>query len=321
MSYTWHDIKLACLQKMFSSNGTVIQMDSSTKEYIESMPQAANEGLQLLSTAKKFILKSVQIVVQPVKNMLGDAFKKQYVTEGEVVFVAKGAKSYYFTAMGKQVHCELIVGENDPVVIATPSGDEETPGTTIESSLAFEVFQGNIENPDNELVTLRFYCDFPFYVRNVCLYEYTYPTDDDVPPFEEYIHYYCPKLMESFYQLAENDLYYEGSGKKAYIPAEEYYQEADRTLVIPRSKPGVYTVYYKAYPAQITLETADDYVMELDPEVAAILPLYMASQLYKDDDNAIATVYRNEFEIAYERLTQSANIQRKEEFSCESGWC
>ena len=162
MSYTWHDIKLACLQKMFSSNGTVIQMDSSTKEYIESMPQAANEGLQLLSTAKKFILKSVQIVVQPVKNMLGDAFKKQYVTEGVVAFVAKGAKSYYFTAMGKQVHCEITVGENDPIVIATPTEDET--GETIEAEKEFTVFKGNIANPDNEMVTLRFFCDFPFYV-------------------------------------------------------------------------------------------------------------------------------------------------------------
>ena len=321
MSYTWHDIKLACLQKMFSSTGTTIQIDSSTKEYVESMPQAANEGLQLLSTAKKFILKSRQIIVQPVKNLLGDSFEKQYVTNGEVVYTSAEAKSYYFTVQGKHIHCTLTVGEGDPIVIKTPTESGYLEDDTIESDERFAVFKGNIENPDKETVTLKFMCDYPFHVRNVCFYEYSYPSDDDVPPYEEYIHYYLPDMMESFYQLSENDLYYEGKGKKAYIPAEEYYQEADRTLVIPRSKPGIYTVYYKAYPTQITQDTEDDYVMELDPEVAAILPLYMASQLYKDDDNAIATVYRNEFEIAYERLTQAANIQRKEEFVSESGWC
>lgn len=319
MSYTWHDIKLACLQKMFSSSGTTIQIDSSTKEYIDSMPQAANEGLQLLSTAKKFILKSRQFIVQPVPNLLGDTFEKQYVTNGEVTFSFQNAKSYYFTVQGKHIHCTLTVGDNDPIVIQTPS--DNLDDDTIESEDRFAVFKGNITNPDGDLVTLTFTCEYPFHVRNVCLYEYAYPTDEDVPDYEEYIHYYLPDLMESFYQLSENDLYYEGGKKKAYVPAEEYYQEADKTLVIPRSKPGIYTVYYKAYPTQITQETEDDYVMELDPEVAAILPLYMASQLYKDDDNAIATVYRNEFEIAYERLTQAANIQRKEEFVSESGWC
>jgi hypothetical protein len=60
--------------------------------------------------------------------------------------------------------------------------------------------------------------------------------------------------------------------------------------------------------------------MSLDPEVAAILPLYMASQLYKDDDNAIATVYRNEFEVAREALSQKANVSKREEFISESGW-
>jgi hypothetical protein len=79
-------------------------------------------------------------------------------------------------------------------------------------------------------------------------------------------------------------------------------------------------VYYKAYPDQITLDTPDDYELPLDPEVATLLPLYMASQLYKDDDNSIATVYRNEFEVAFERLQNGSNIPRKEEFVSNTGW-
>ena len=48
--------------------------------------------------------------------------------------------------------------------------------------------------------------------------------------------------------------------------------------------------------------------------------MYMASQLYKDDDLAIATTYRNEFETAFERLQnrQAENIDT--EFTSESGW-
>jgi len=316
MSYTWHDIKLATLQKMFSSNGTgPIQIDSSTKEYIESMPQAANEGLQLLATAGKFILKSQQIVVRAIKNMLTDSFERHYVTNGHIEFAFMGAKSYYFTVMGSQISGTVTVGEGEPIVLHTEDSE------TIDSDTAFTVFKGNLENPDGELVTLSFTCDYPFEVRNACLYPYNFPTDDDVPVYEEYIRYNLPSIMDSFYQLSENDLYYQGERGDSYIAADEYYQEADKTLVIPRSQTGIYTIYYKAYPEQITQETEDDYVLELDPEVAAILPLYMASQLYKDDDNAIATVYRNEFEVAFDRLSQKANIQRKEEFESVYGWC
>lgn len=320
MAYTWYDIKLATLQKMFSSNGTTIQVDSSTREYIESMPQAANEGLQLLSTAGKFILKSQQIVVRPVENMLSSDFIRTYVTDGEKSYIAEGAKSYYFTVMGSVIHCEIQVGENDPIIIETPVEEGEDPHT-IESPTQFTTFKGNIPNPDKENVKLTFTCEYPFEVRNVALYPYNYSADKEVPDYEEYIRYSLPDLMESFYQLSENDLYYEGGHGEGYIAADEYYQEADKTLVIPRKQTGIYTVYYKAYPTQITQETPDDYVLELDPEVAAILPLYMASQLYKDDDNSIATVYRNEFEVAFDRLSQKANIQRKEEFTSESGWC
>jgi hypothetical protein len=70
----------------------------------------------------------------------------------------------------------------------------------------------------------------------------------------------------------------------------------------------------------ITLSTPDDYEMPLDPEVAALLPLYMASELYKDDDNAIATVYRNEAELGREALSNGPLLPKKEKFVTDSGW-
>ena len=46
----------------------------------------------------------------------------------------------------------------------------------------------------------------------------------------------------------------------------------------------------------------------------------MASELYKDDDMGIATAYRNEFEVGFERLVNSANVNAYEEWTSESGW-
>ena len=44
-------------------------------------------------------------------------------------------------------------------------------------------------------------------------------------------------------------------------------------------------------------------------EACIILPLYMASQLYKDDDITLATTYRNEFETELAELTTNIENQ------------
>lgn len=318
MSTTWKDIKLATLQKMFSSNGTTIQVDSSTQEYLYAMPQAANEGLQLLSTAGKFIIKPWTVNNYPCQNLLGEKYANERAV-GKKLYVSK-AHSYYFEVMGYGVTCTITVADETPVVIDIVSPDDPDPHTTIDSKNTYSIFKGIIPNPNNKKTTLKFECDYPYNVRNVCLYIEKFQFDEDVPPYQEYIKYNLKDLIEDFYQLSETDIYLENGGDPSYLAASNYFQEADNTLVIPRKDHGVYTVYYKAYPGEITNDTPDDYVMALDPEVAAILPLYMASQLYKDDDNAIATVYRNEFEVAREALSQKARVSKREEFVSESGW-
>ena len=59
---TWQEIKLATLQKMFSSDGNTIDAnDDAISEYLNAMPQAANEALQMLATAGRYIRKSTTI--------------------------------------------------------------------------------------------------------------------------------------------------------------------------------------------------------------------------------------------------------------------
>lgn len=305
MSYTWESIKLATLQKMFSASGQTITSDSSTTEYINSMPQAANEALQLLSTAGKFIIKPYTIVVRAEDNLLGNTYDTVSMYNETVTYEADGAHSYYFRIIGG---CTVNIYV----------GDEVFTTLTVEHTTTEQSFKGNITNDDDDTVTIEFIVTAPVYVSNVCLYEKYFYSDDEVPDYEEYLKFDLPELIDDFYQIVENEIYYEGDSD--YVRAQDYYQEAYKKMIIPRANEGTYTVYYKAYPTQIDFDTEDDYELELDPEVAALLPLYMASQLYKDDDNSIATVYRNEFEVAFDRLTQGAHVKRKEEFTSESGW-
>lgn len=322
---TWKDIKLATLQKMFSSNGTTISADSSTAEYIYAMPQAANEALQLLSTAGKFIIKTHEIELRSYSNLIGDvAGFKSYQISGEndsVSFSAQNCHSAYFRVKGNVsiTYSYPYVDENDDV-------QEYTDTVTINAK-EYTTVKRIFDNSNNETVTITVTSSYPASIKNVALYaekfEITYdeeenPVYDNVPDYERFLKFHMNDIVDNFYQLYE--IYYEGDSKPYYLQVSSYYQEADKTLVLQRDEPGTYTVYYKAYPNQITLETRDDYELTLDPEVSALLPLYMASQLYKDDDNSISTVYRNEFEVAFERLSQNSNAPHKEEFVSESGW-
>lgn len=90
---TWRDVKLATLQKMFAADGTTIPTDESTTDYIAGMPYVANEALQRLSTAGKFIIKSIVIAHTPLENLLGDI---GITDASNAEFSAEGAFSYFF---------------------------------------------------------------------------------------------------------------------------------------------------------------------------------------------------------------------------------
>lgn len=305
---TWFDIKLATLQKMFAaSEKDRIVVDESTKDYIYAMPYTANEGLQLLSTAGKFIIKPLQITHNPVKNQLSTQYSRLVqLEEGSYTIGADGSKSYYFQVSGKGT-CEIFVGNYSVETI------------NIDNKQGFAEYKGLLENPNKEKVELVFTTDYPMALKNMALYTATWETADEVQTYGEKVRYHLRDLTPDFYMLDTTDIYFEGNSNP-YTQTQEYWQEGNTVLVLDREKIGNYTIYYKAYPTQITINTEDDYEMPIDEEVAVLLPLYMASQLYKDDDNGIATSYRNEFEVAFERLKNKANAPSAGEFISKSGW-
>lgn len=320
MAITWKDIKYTTLQKMFSITGsaTSIPNDSATMEYVNAMPQACNEALQYLSTAGKFIIKEFQYINYPFENMLGENLFQTYtIVNDSLVFSKLGAKSYYFKITGRPTSCKLFVGTHE-VIDFYPEENEIDYRT-------FTTFKGNITYPEltedeDATVRLEITAVAPVVLKNVCFYNCIFESDLDVPQYEKYINIKMDEVLDDFYQLAPAELYDLGDSGNDYIVANEYFQEADKTLVIPRDKTGIFKIHYRAYPQQITLETEDDYILPIDPEVAALLPLYMASQIYKDDDLSIATTYRNEFQVAFDALSQGALIPKKEKFVTSSGW-
>ena len=195
MAMTWNDIKVATLQKMYAAQGSSIPTDGSADDYVAGMPYVANEALNMLATAGRYLLKSY--------------------------------------------------------VIAHDGTDKK---------------------------------------------------------------YDLPTLISDFYMLDHINFETTSSVQEFYD-----YKTENNTLYLYGCPAGNYVVYYKAYPTQITMATLDTYVFPLPNEVVVLLPLYMASQLYKEDDPSIATTLRNEFEVAFERLERYASYG-KQEFTSESGW-
>ena len=86
---------------------------------------------------------------------------------------------------------------------------------------------------------------------------------------------------------------------------------------IERIKPYVMNIYVydegkytKVKLDHVTYETEADIEIGLPDDACVLIPLYIASQLYKDDDISQATAYRNEFEAGLQDLIY--NIENQE---------
>ncbi len=129
---------------------------------------------------------------------------------------------------------------------------------------------------------------------------------------------YCPR----FRCIERSQLMLETAD--GYGRARDWDLEGDDVLVLPGDTAGTYTVWYAAYPVKITASTADDTELELTEEAAALVPLYMAAELYKEDELAMATMFRNEFEDGLVKLQMSYKEQPKGGTACKvkntTGW-
>ena len=302
---TWYDLKLATLQKMFAADDEIVD-DESTQGYIAAMPHCANEGLALLATAGKFVTKSVKIAQKNIPNLISDAESNAiHEFTDSYSFSADEGQSYYFECAGTGT-CTIYVD------------DTQVESIDIDNS-GYEVVKGLISNAEKKPVKIAISTSYPMGIKNTAIYSQSFPDADHVVPFTKKVKYDMTVLAPDFYMIDPQGIYFEGA-YQTYLQTTDFYQEGTKTLVLDRDMIGNFSIYYRAYPEQITSETEDDYELPIDPEVYALLPLYMASQLYKDDDNGIATAYRNEFEVGFERLVNSANLSAYEKFTSESGW-
>lgn len=125
-------------------------------------------------------------------------------------------------------------------------------------------------------------------------------------------------LAADFWRAGEPEAYRRREDGRL-VPAGGFAFAAGR-LLIPESWRGEYEIWYDAFPPRLTADTPDGEELLVEQQAAVILPLYMASQLYKDDDGALAAAYRNEFEAARAALRPASVGVRAESWASLDGW-
>ncbi len=130
-------------------------------------------------------------------------------------------------------------------------------------------------------------------------------------------------LCDRFYKISE-PIYAKKDGK--YSLYKDYSMLDENNILLPCG--AEYLINCKVYPLPITSDTLDSFVIELHPDEAAVIPLYVASQLYKDDDIGQAVQMLNEYQTRLGELSAIAaeleNVRYSSAggvFTSSYGWC
>lgn len=122
--------------------------------------------------------------------------------------------------------------------------------------------------------------------------------------------YDLDELVDDYYKIYK--LFINGKETNNYVFKTDNILET-----LPLKENDTITLYYEAYPELLDSNTANNDVLENHIENLMILPLYIASELYKDDDISLATMYRNEFEALVDNKYSKDNNTH---FESVNGW-
>lgn len=297
----WGECKLITLQKLDPAAKS-LSPTRNTKDYLNAMVGVANRGLQDLATAGKYIVKKYEIMQPEIQNnIVGADFEiKQHINND--ISVQANGKSYYFEVEG----VATVEIYKDDALIKTINNSGKG---------ALTKYKG-ITGTESGTIEIKFTGAYPYSYRNVAIYDVAFEEDEDVWEYTREKKYDLREIKSDFYKLVSTNLVFDN---EIYKNTHDYYWEGESTLVLPGLTAANFKVHYYAYPQTITSETTDDEVLSLDPEVANLLPVYMASELMEDDDSSLAFYFREQYTEAKARLVPTQE-QGRTVFIDEQGW-
>lgn len=268
----------------------------------KSFYHSANRALMQVGAIRPAVGACV-INHNPLPNLLGDNF---LTVEGndELIYEMDGAKAYYFEVDGSGSY--VIQGYND----GENGKDGEwinIGGDNFTSVGKFTPCRGLLKNFE---VTPRrarivFTSGFRYRVRNIAFYDTVYSDNpEDVPAFEPYTFYNIADLAKDFLTFSSPPVHVDSGYDKMSI---EYTIEGTN-VVLSNSFSGTVRVLYNRQRKPITYTvdaTKDTKDIDLDEELASLMPLLVASYVWLEDEEGKAAYYMN---LYRERV---ADIERR----------
>ena len=107
-----------------------------------------------------------------------------------------------------------------------------------------------------------------------------------------------------------------------YESVEDYRLEGGDVIVLSGRESGAYLICYEAYPEEVRADTPDGQTFSLAPEALDLVPVYMASRIYGEEDIALATHYLNQYHVRRSELALRGAVRPTGGgFASQSGWC
>jgi hypothetical protein len=298
---TWKEVKDAALQMMFaySSGGRLID---AAQDYLLAMPAVANTAIRDLAAVCP-VRRTLTIKQYPDTNIADDYTE----TDDGYLFTAMNAKSFYCEMDGRaNVRFEYVEGDGTIILLDMITVDNKTYKPVrykFEQGARVRVYVEG--NPDIK--------DYAFYARE-------YGELSEIPSPADVQRYSVKGLVSEQHALRfmRFDIKPFRLGHRD-ISAYVYYDGAD-TIMVPSLVRGEITVYYEAYPTQITANTLDAHEIELDGEACDIIPFYIASVLYAEDDRELASYYRREYNARKGEIVKPSDVMPVDELYSTSGW-
>lgn len=216
----------------------------------------------------------------PPQNLLKETLEPQAVNGEALIFIAEGAKAYYFECNGKGVAEISKFDENNNSWHLLKRIELNSDNRN------FKQYKGFVLEGANQYlgkIKIEIAGNYLMYVRNAACYgSITSDLEQDIPIFGRYCVYDFSKLVDNFLSFKLMPI-------KDLVINDDYIIDDGKIIRIPLSINGVYEVGYERKVREIN----GDYnaVIDLDDELLPLLPLLVASYIWADDEPAKAEYY------------------------------
>ncbi len=253
---------------------------------------------------------------RPLQNKVSAQSVEPLEKIDELSFEAEDVKSFYFEADGTgSAYLECFDGAGGWELIAE---------IELASRQSFVPYRGFIKRDGfftAERVRLRFAGDFFYTVRNLAMYgQILSDAEEDIPAFESFTRYDMSKLVDDFLGLCSPPI----------LELDEFHRlnqgydvENGRIILLPRGSSGCFKVSYQRRPRALIDEgnaAGDSSIVDLDADLAALLPELTAAYVLAEDEAQLANYYLSLYRArAGEIVTKSRNTAPVA-FKNKNGW-